>query len=94
MSVARNRRRQLFNIINECLGYLIFVVFSCDSDPSGVGEQVHNLCKGYVPLGVQMTAVVLIQVRIRKRCKEIHTFFKWNLGDVAVCDVMFVFDLL
>ena len=70
---------------------LIFVVFSCDSDPSTgrfFGCQVHNLCKGYVPLG-EMTAG-FDQVRIRKRCKEIHSFFKWNLGDVAVCDVMFV----
>ena len=77
MWAARKRRRQVFNVINKCLG--MFVV-SCHSDAS-TGRwyvQVHNLCKGYVPLG-GMTNTVFEQVRIRARCKE-NIFCQMEFG--------------
>ncbi len=83
MWVARERRRQVFNVINKCLGMF---VASCHSDVS-TGRwyvQVHNLCKGYVPLG-GMTNTVLSRWGFGRGAKK-TCFVKWNLGDVTVCD--------
>ena len=88
MWVARKRRRQAFNVINKCLW--MFVV-SCHSDAS-TGRwyvQVHNLCKGYVPLG-GMTNTLLSRWGFGRGAKK--TFFSngiWGMLLSCDCDVCF-----
>lgn len=63
-----------------------FVVFSCDSDPSS----------GRWGAGAQLVQRIRATWRNDYRfwSGEDSSFLKWNLGDVAVCDVRFVFDMI